>query len=158
MHAHEALAYEWEDESPTAPRRSPGVARILVVEDDDELRSTLASMLVEQGFAVEEAASGVAAVGILNESSGRDAFDLVITDQRMPLGLGLDLVGLLRRTGIDVPVIVMTAFPEAHIFERARELGAVVLAKPFRVEALTRTAIALLLGRTEGTPESGGAR
>lgn len=149
MHAHEALGHDWEDEAPTEPRRSPGVARVLVVEDDDELRSSLASVLLEEGYAVEEARNGLDALRVLGSDGGGAAFDLIVTDHRMPVGLGLDLVELLRRGGIDIPVILITAFPDAHLRERARRLGALVLAKPFRVETLTRSAIDLLLVRAD---------
>ena len=90
-------------------------ARALVVDDDSTVRYTLRGMLELAGVTVEEAADGVSAL----ESLETSAFDLVITDLRMPRMDGFELLGKLRERGSAAPrVIVVTAHgSERHAVE-----------------------------------------
>src|SRR4051812_44914928 len=78
---------------------------ILVVEDDDELRRVVASSLREEGFVVELAATGAAALGLV----GQTALDLLVVDIGLPDTDGRDLCQALRARGIGTPVLFLTA-------------------------------------------------
>ncbi len=79
---------------------------ILIVEDEPVLRDTLANLLTEEGYEVEQADNGVVA---RDKVLGR-SFDLIITDIRMAEMDGLTLVGHLQQICPDTPVIIMTAY------------------------------------------------
>ena len=110
--------------------------RILVVDDDPGVLSTLTANLELEGFSVTGASSAVAA---LDASTKYGPFDLVITDMRMPEMNGAQLIRKLRVLQPGIPVILMTAFLESSaVAEVVREGVFTVVTKPFEVEALTR--------------------
>jgi two-component system OmpR family response regulator len=78
---------------------------ILVVEDDDELRSVLGSGLREEGFVVEIVATGAEALGRVEKSRP----DLLVIDVGLPDTDGRDLCQALRARGIQTPVLFLTA-------------------------------------------------
>jgi len=114
--------------------------RVLLAEDDVALQEMLALVLSEGGYQVTTVSDGSQLKQLLREPWPKSHFDLIVTDVNMPGGSGLDVIELLRQSGDSTPVIVVTAFPEADIRERARELGLRLLAKPFELETL-RTAV-----------------
>ena len=81
-----------------------GSLRILVVDDDTSIRTLLRRLLTIEGYAVDEAADGPAALSAFQST----APDLVLLDVMMPGQDGLDVLAGLRRTS-DVPVILLTA-------------------------------------------------
>ena len=107
--------------------------RVLVAEDDDEMRSLVARVHGEEGYAVLTARDGNEAARRLDEGD----FDLVLSDVRMP---GPDGMALLRRAMADrlhQPVILMTAFGSIETAVEAMREGAYYyLAKPFDIEDL----------------------
>jgi two-component system response regulator MprA len=78
---------------------------VLVVEDDDELRGVVASSLREEGFAVKLAATGRAALEIVETTP----LDLLVVDIGLPDTDGRDLCHALRGRGISTPVLFLTA-------------------------------------------------
>lgn len=114
-------------------------ARVLVSEDDDQMRTFLALVLRREGYDVTTCADGVALVDHIGAvlASQEDAFGLVISDIRMPGLTGLEfLQGTAAWKGLP-PVILITAFGDEQTHARARELGAwAVLDKPFATEDL----------------------
>lgn len=126
-----------------AASRSPApskVARILLVEDDQELRRFLAERLRKSGFFVLEVQNGYGMEDFIRKDLASDAginFDLVITDIRMPGTNGLQILSAFHSYDPKLPVILITAFgnPETHAEARLR--GAVaVLDKPFSLSEL----------------------
>ncbi|MBI2162860.1 MAG: response regulator [candidate division NC10 bacterium] len=79
-------------------------ARVLVVEDDTEVRSLLAWHLRRQGCTVEEAEDGVEALSVI----ARSVPDVIITDMAMPRLDGLGLLKAMREKDPDLPVIILT--------------------------------------------------
>jgi DNA-binding NtrC family response regulator len=79
-------------------------ARVLVVEDDAEVRTLLVRTLRRRGYSVEEAADGMEGLACAK----RAAPDVVLTDMTMPRLDGLGLMKALRQTDSDLPVIVLT--------------------------------------------------
>lgn len=103
----------------------------------------LADELRRDGYEVLEARDGVEATELLARLRSRpdEAPELVVSDICMPSRTGLELLAELRKTEWRVPVILITAFGDDEVHEKARELGAIaVFDKPFDVDDL-RTAI-----------------
>jgi CheY-like chemotaxis protein len=108
--------------------------RVIVADDDDELREVVCELVSGLQVEVEAAASG-SDLGVLL-SSDRTA-DLLITDVRMPWVTGLQVAAAVRNAGLFMPIIVITAFPDEAIRSTVDGLGsAVLLAKPFSKDDL----------------------
>jgi len=115
------------------------MASILLVEDDDQLRTMLKSILTNSGYEVWDAPNGTRASQMHDEQS----FDLVITDLVMPDKDGLEVIIDLRRTNKDVRIIAMSgAGPgsgEVYLMA-AQRLGAdLTLSKPFDNQEFLKT-------------------
>ena len=108
-------------------------ARVLVVDDEPNLRFMLRRCLEGEGYAVEEAADGMAGLSAV-ESGG---FDFILCDVRMP---GLDGVSFLkeaRERGVEAPVIMLSAYGTAMSALEAIEAGAFdYVFKPFHPEEI----------------------
>ena len=116
-------------------------ARILLVEDDDEMRHLLAAALRRDGHEIVEASDGTEAVGYLYplvfHGSAAAPPDLIITDIRMPGWTGIRILEMVRGGRVPTPVILITAFGAAETHAEARRLGAAaVFDKPFDVDEL----------------------
>jgi len=130
----------------TAEDRARPPAHILVVDDDEEMRSLLRRSLEFDGHHVTERARGTDVLKTLREA----AFDLIILDNRMPGLNGLDLLPSLRREFPEVPVLLVTAFGGRHVASSALRLGAAsYLEKPFRLGQLRDAIAGLLPGRSD---------
>ena len=124
-------------------------ARLLLAEDDSELRALLATSLREDGFDVVEVGDGNALVDRLAEAMAADGsldgFDIVVSDIRMPGFSALEVMIGMRRMLFRTPVVLITAFGDPKTHERAKRLGAsLVIDKPFDVDEL-RSAVSELL-------------
>ncbi len=116
-------------QSPVSTRRP----RVLVVDDDDLVRRATQRLLGNTRDVVI-AADADAALAAFRQGS----FDCVISDVRMPGLSGIDLLREVRRSDLDVPVILMTGAPELDTAAAAVELGAFrYLLKPVDADALT---------------------
>jgi two-component system, response regulator PdtaR len=110
--------------------------RVLVAEDESLIRLDLVEMLREEGYEVcGEAADGQAAVDMATALRP----DLVVMDVKMPVLDGLSAAEQLVRARI-APVVILTAFSQRDLVERAREAGAMAyLVKPFQKKDLLPT-------------------
>jgi two-component system response regulator AtoC len=105
------------------------VRRVLVVDDEENIRLVLRTLLKRHGYEVETAPGGEEAMGLV-ESFGPD---VVITDVRMPRMGGMDLLGTLRAKGNDATVIVMSAYGNLDQAIDAIKAGAYdYIQKPFK--------------------------
>ena len=110
------------------------MARILVVDDQDMMRDSLAGILAREHHDVVACSDGAAAVARLG-SGGR--FDLLITDLRMPRMDGMQLLQEARRILPDLPVVMMTAHGSiANAVEAMRQGAYDYLQKPFDGDAI----------------------
>jgi DNA-binding NtrC family response regulator len=106
---------------------------ILVVDDEPAIRAELEEALQEAGFATQAAPDGAAAA----EAALQRSFDLCISDVRMPVATGLELLQRLHATSPETLVMLMTAHGDLDGALAALRLGAVdYLIKPFRHEEL----------------------
>jgi len=96
------------------------MAAILVVDDQSSARTTLALLLRHRGHLVREADSVTAAVRELHA----EAFDVIVTDLRMPDGVGLDVLHTAKVHCPDANVILLTAYPAWESAKEAMRLGA----------------------------------
>ncbi len=108
-------------------------ARILVVDDDENLRWVLQTQLEDMGYAVSTAADGQTALASIES----DAPALVLTDLKMPGMSGLDLLDKIRADYAEVPVVIITAFGTIQSAVEAMRAGAYdYLTKPIDYEEL----------------------
>ncbi len=136
-------------------RRQRGeLARVLVVDDEADIRELLDLTLARMGLAADCAATVVEARRFLE----RQTYKLCLTDMRLPDGEGLEIVRLIGERYGETPVAVITAFGSAENAVAALKAGAFdYLAKPVALNQL-RTLIksALDLPQAGGKPEGGG--
>jgi response regulator NasT len=124
---------------------TPAARRVLVAEDESLIRLDLTEMLAEAGYqVVGEAADGATAVRLAEELRP----DLVVMDVKMPVLDGISAAERIVAQRI-APVLILTAFSQRDLVERARSAGAMAyLVKPF-VKADLVPAIEMALSRHE---------
>lgn len=106
---------------------------VLVVDDEKEMCDLIADFLGREGYEVETAQSGSAAMARLREQD----FDVVVTDLRMAGMDGLDLLREIKRLKPDLPVILITAFGTIDLAIEAMKAGAFYfVTKPFKMRQL----------------------
>lgn len=112
--------------------------RILVADDDDDIRQLLAKSLRRDHYEVIEARDGL---DLLNMVERTVSPSVIVTDIRMPGLTGLAVLTVLREVGARIPIILMTAHGDDDIRLEAERLGATAFfEKPFDIDDL-RTAI-----------------
>ena len=122
-------------------------SKVLVADDEDAIRETISEVLISYGCDVETAHDGTQAICMLAER----AYDLVLTDIRMPEKSGYDVFAAAKRRDANCPVILMTGFgyDPNHSIIRARQEGlSAVLFKPFKVDQLLNEIRAALAARS----------
>jgi DNA-binding response OmpR family regulator len=109
--------------------------RILLAEDDAELRATLVAVLDRAGFAVDGVSSGIGLVSRIADAllyGNKAPADAIVTDVRMPGCNGLSVAEGLRANGWTTPIVVISAFGDDDMRGRvARMSRAWLLEKPF---------------------------
>lgn len=109
--------------------------KILVVDDEEGARDLFNTILTDEGYDVSLASDGEEAL-ILFKSH---PFNLVITDIKMPVMDGLQLLQEIRKTGSKTEVIMVTAYGEVESYLKAMSLGAAeYINKPVRIKELKR--------------------
>jgi CheY-like chemotaxis protein/ribosome-associated translation inhibitor RaiA len=122
--------------------------RILLAEDDLEMRKLLAWALEREGYLVQECHDGTTLKKWIDRSDSRSSnveFDLVISDIRMPGLTGLEVLESVQGRSAGPPMILISAFCDQETEELARRLGAAaLLPKPFDTEELVERVHRLL--------------
>ena len=108
-------------------------ARLLIVDDDPEMRGFLTSELAVEGYECEEASCGQQALGRIRSQT----WDLVLLDWNLPDFSGVEVCRRMRKGGISTPVLMLTARDEVQQRVEALDSGADdYLIKPFSIEEL----------------------
>lgn len=116
------------------------MARVLIADDEDSMRSLVARAIAMDGHEIVTAQDGAEALDILTDNEG--AFDLLLTDIKMPIMDGIALALSAARDFPTLTILLMTGFADQR--ERASGLNAIVhdvVTKPFSVTDI-RTAVA----------------
>lgn len=109
-------------------------ARILVVDDDPEIGRFFEDCLCEHGYQVKATLSSFEALELV----GNEHFDLVFLDMLMPILDGAELFRRIRHTDRDIPVAIITGYPDSDVLTRAMEHGPfTVMKKPFSESDIT---------------------
>src|SRR5260370_23908095 len=104
------------------------MAKILIVDDREMMRDSLAGTLAREGHEIVAAGDGQAAVARL----GSAKFDLLISDLKMPKMTGIELLAEAKKLRPEMPVVLMTAFATVGTAVEAMKLGAYdYIQKPF---------------------------
>lgn len=111
----------------------PAPARVLAIDDDPAVLEALKLILVLEGFDVVEAESGDVAIA----AARTEAFDVAITDLKMPGMSGLETLAALRQIDPSLPVIIASGFLDEEVAVECLSLGALAyIRKPFDLEDL----------------------
>jgi DNA-binding response OmpR family regulator len=124
----------------TSPSPSLSPARILVAEDDADMRRLVIDSLRGEDYDFVDVSDGgqllLRITDFYRLRPPPEPIDLIITDVRMPVCDGFEIIQGLRDADWRTPVILMTAFSDDQARARARTLGAVLLDKPFEMTVL----------------------
>jgi DNA-binding response OmpR family regulator len=115
--------------------------RVVIADDDGELRRLLAQTLARAGVEVAEIGDGQALLRLVEGTvaDGAPRPDAIIADVQMPGCTGFRVLACMRRLGVGVPFILITAFGDAASHALARRLGAAAMFdKPFDLHELQR--------------------
>lgn len=140
------------DTAPQAEATKPVISvtgerrRVLLVDDDDNVRVSVRAMLEEAGHGVVEASGGSEAMAIL---AGDRQFDLLIIDFAMPVTNGAQLAGEVTRLWPEAPILFVTGYVENDALRPWSELGYATLQKPFGTDDL-----AMAIERATRHPEA----
>ena len=118
-------------------------ARILIVDDEQAMREACREVLAPEGFILSEASSGEGALDII----GRQSFDLMILDLKMPKMDGMDILQRVQKESPSTATVVITGYPSIDTAVEAMRLGAAdFLPKPFTPDVLRLTVRRVLNG------------
>ena len=110
--------------------------RILVVDDNSDLRQLSVDVLVDSGYDAEAVNDGAAGWEALQVKS----YDLVITDNHMPKMTGLEMIEKLRSAGMKVPVMMATgSLPTSEFASKPWLYPDATLQRPFSIQAMLET-------------------
>lgn len=120
---------------------------IMVVEDDDQVRTLVRNLLTSDGFRVIDARTGAEGLRLALEFEGN--IDLLLSDMLLPEISGYDVAAQVKSRYPDMKVILMTGWVEGEIVQRSvSELGAAFLDKPFAPAKLRQMVRDMLPAKT----------
>jgi PAS domain S-box-containing protein len=141
----------WDGKRPSL---APGRATVLVVEDQEDVREVAVVQLEALGYRVVQAASGDAALDVLNSATG---IDLLMVDYAMPGMSGIDVASAARAKCPDLPVLIVTGYIDTARMD-GKIQGARLMRKPYRMAELADAVEYLLRGESAGTTNVVGLR
>mgnify|MGYP003407393657 FL=1 len=140
------MGMAWPFGLSTGEKASLG--RVLVVDDEDSIRSLLRLMLTQAGYDVEEADDGGRAVEVLNSGDNPLMLDAIICDIRMPRINGVEAITYFRAQYPSLPVIVLTGYHDEPLASSLRRQGIVeFLEKPAEREQILASVAQAIAGR-----------
>jgi signal transduction histidine kinase/CheY-like chemotaxis protein len=122
-----------EQEKPTELELSTGKIRVLLIEDDEDLRGVLVEMLSQEGHEVKVACSGTEGISLMKV----EKYDIIITDLGISGMTGWDFAAQAKEINSKIPIILVSGWGEQMLTKEAKDLGVeVVLSKPIKRENL----------------------
>ncbi len=130
---------------PSSRKRkpNPGSCNLLIVDDDPEMRNLLSEELQDEGYRVTLAKNGLDVLSEIPFTS----YDMIITDWKLPLRDGIQILKSVREIHPDLPVILITAFGDVKVRKQVEKAGGVYLQKPFSMEAFRHMVQSILSQR-----------
>ena len=114
-----------------------GNGRVLVTDDEPDVRKLVRMVLTKAGYDVVEAEDGAKAIQMLNTGENRLMLDVIICDIRMPKVNGMEAIAYFRKEYPRVPLIVLTGFPDTDMATSLLRQGVTdYLVKPVEAEKL----------------------
>ena len=114
-----------------------GNGRVLVTDDEPDVRKLVRMVLTKAGYDVVEAEDGAKAIEVLNTGENRLMLDVIICDIRMPKVNGMEAIAYFRQEYPRVPLIVLTGFPDTDMATSLLRQGVTdYLVKPVEAEKL----------------------
>lgn len=130
--------------------------RMLLAEDDDDVRWCLSTVFEIDGFRVAAVSNGVEFLEEIASTMLLEkrwlAPDVIVTDIRMPGFNVLNIIEGLRAAGWHTPVMVISAFGDTQMRERVRELSAEFFEKPLDIDELERAVVRAVADKVEQQP------
>lgn len=94
---------------------TPCEGRVLVVDDEEQIRKVVGMTLKKAGYDVQEAEDGKRAIEVLNEGENPLMVDVIICDIRMPKISGTEAIAYFRSQYPSTPVVVLTGYPDVQL-------------------------------------------
>lgn len=93
--------------------------RLLIIDDESELREILSSLLEDSAGEIHQASNGLEGIDLLKARS----FDAVLSDEKMPKKSGLEVLKWMRENGLQIPFIIHTGYGQKEMVQEAQRLG-----------------------------------
>ena len=114
--------------------------KILIIDDEEEVREVLALHLKKGGFETVEAKDGAEAIQLMKKGSNLVNVGLIICDIRMPKINGVEAIDFLRQNAASIPILVVTGYPDTELAVSLIGKGVKdYLVKPVSKEKLLKT-------------------
>lgn len=124
----------------------PNKGRLLIIDDESELREVLAALLEDFTSEIHQASNGLEGIDLLKTHT----FDAVLSDEKMPKKSGLEVLKWMRENGIQIPFVIHTGYGQKEMVLEAQRLGAYAfIDKPWDENILINTVKKALLSGME---------
>lgn len=124
--------------------------RILIIEDDQDIRDILKHQLEQGGHQVIEAKDGQEGIDLMKKGSNLLQVGLIITDIRMPKVNGIEAIDYIHANAPSIPIMVVTGYPDTELAVNLLQKGAKeFLVKPVEKESLLRKVSVILSSKQE---------
>ncbi|MEK6550000.1 MAG: response regulator [Nitrospirota bacterium] len=129
---------------------TPGNGRVMIVDDEDNVRKVLRLTLTKAGYDVVEAEHGGEGIEMIGSDDNMLMLDVILCDIRMPKVNGLEAIAFFQQQYPSVPVIVVTGYPDQQMATDLLSRGVFdYLVKPVDKEKLLATVAAAMEKRLE---------
>ena len=124
--------------------------RILIVEDEVDIRDILKLQLEQAGHQVIEASNGEEGIELMKKGSNLLQVGLIITDIRMPKVNGIEAIDYIKANAPSIPIMVITGYPDTELAVKLLDKGIKdYLVKPVEKEALLKKVSAILSSKQD---------
>ncbi len=124
--------------------------QIIIAEDEDQTRRSLAVVLESAGFKVKTAKNGIEAIEKLLRADPSNPIDLLLTDIFMPMMTGLELIDIVRRHSSGLPIVVITGYRDKSLSDQLSNLDCShLIDKPFEADVLLECVTNIFSDNTE---------